>query len=95
MTDTWTLIKPFATTTKHGTLNAYTNYGCRCQPCKDENTKSTLRGRKSRTERLKANPGLMPHGRYMTYQNWGCRCRACTTAHSNASRDGYKDADKP
>lgn len=28
------MTKPFAPTTKHGTTNAYTNYGCRCDECK-------------------------------------------------------------
>lgn len=69
---------------RHGTINGYTNYGCRCDPCREANSKST-----SRRKLVLHGKGLDPdderHGTYNGYTNYGCRCDACKLA----ARDRY------
>jgi hypothetical protein len=69
---------------RHGTVNAYTNYGCRCPACKEANVIASNRRRVDREAR-----GLPPdddrHGTYNAYTNYNCRCDACKLA----ARDRY------
>ena len=65
----------------HG-RSRYVNHGCRCDICTAANTEVAMAGRRTRTERLAADPTLAEHGRRSTYTNWGCRCEPCTEAHS-------------
>ena len=69
---------------RHGTTHAYTNFGCRCEPCKEANSKASTKRRLTRVEH-----GLPEdddrHGTYNAYTNYGCRCQACKLA----ARDRY------
>lgn len=73
--------KPFAATTRHGTDNAYVNFGCRCQPCATAHTAVQAEGDLRRAIRLKEGTGNPQHGRASTYTNWRCRCAPCTESH--------------
>lgn len=71
----------------HGTLNGYTNRGCRCPACREESRKSGAAQRAQRVARMAADPTVAPHGLASTYGNWGCRCPECTRAWSIQSLD--------
>jgi hypothetical protein len=64
---------------RHGTVNGYSNLGCRCERCR---TASTERARADRlARRLRARRGEgPPHGSVSRYTNWGCRCLLCSQA---------------
>jgi hypothetical protein len=68
---------PFAATTKHGTPNAYVNYGCRCAECRAANA-----ARQADARRRRAATGSMRHGKVSTYDNYLCRCAKCYAAKS-------------
>lgn len=70
----------------HGTLSTYTNWKCRCVPCRGANTAAVAAARKERADRLAADPTLAVHGKNSTYLNWGCRCTPCREAHAIAGR---------
>lgn len=78
-------------TAAHGKAGTYRNqnYACRCDDCTAANTERARRERRSRRERLAADPTLAPHGDVQTYKNWGCRCEPCTAVHAEACRQ-YK-----
>lgn len=60
---------------RHGTLNGYRNYGCRCDPCRQ----AAIEGRR----RYAALPPDDPrHGRRSTYTA-GCHCGACREAQND------------
>jgi hypothetical protein len=63
---------------EHGTVNAYTNYGCRCGPCKAAQSEENRR----QYEKRKARSDQAPHGTVSAYTNWGCRCLDCWRAYS-------------
>jgi hypothetical protein len=69
---------------RHGTTNAYDNFGCRCDACKAANTRVLAQRKAARLAR-----GLAPddprHGTDNGYRNWGCRCAPCTIAATNDS----------
>ncbi len=82
-------------TVQHGTVNEYTNQGCRCQPCKTAHAASVLAAKKRRARELITKDGRpfhprVPHGRASSYGNWGCRCRPCTDAHTKDVTDRAK-----
>jgi hypothetical protein len=66
---------------RHGTLNGYTNLGCRCDRCRQANTIAC----RPRQEAWRRRRGIMPrklgrtHGLRSTY-NAGCRCEPCRGA---------------
>lgn len=73
----------------HGRATTYSNYGCRCDPCRSaakehrrRNQQRTYKAR--RVERLERDPSLATHGSVSTYRNWGCRCEPCVAANSAA-----------
>lgn len=60
---------------KHGTENAYTNRGCRCDECKEASRVANARRREGRK-----GSDRTPHGTATGYTNWGCRCDLCKAA---------------
>lgn len=65
---------------RHGTLNGYSNLGCRCAECRAAKADETRRRRAERRQRLRDDPSIVRHGLAVTYSNWCCRCRPCTDA---------------
>jgi hypothetical protein len=65
---------------EHGTRSSYA-HGCRCDPCREENTRIARVHRRERYARVRSG-GLVraPHGKATTYANWGCRCVPCRAA---------------
>lgn len=61
---------------EHGTRNMYSNYGCRCDPCK-------LAGSSYHSERRSRglpDPDDPKHGTMMGYSKYACRCEDCRNA---------------
>lgn len=71
---------------RHGTLNGYQHWLCRCDDCRRANAaRSLARSRQHGVMPLadyKASI-LSPHGSRKRYERHGCRCRLCR----DASRD--------
>ena len=69
-------------TAEHGGSGARYARGCRCQPCREANTRRAMRRRQER--RALAASGSIPetvrHGSAATAGNWGCRCDLCIEA---------------
>ena len=68
---------------RHGTLNGYSNLGCRCDSCRVAHTRYCAEAKLRRfargcPEHLHGTPG--------GYGNYGCRCRDCTTAWTDEHR---------
>ena len=74
-------------TVDHGTVNAYNNLGCQCQPCRDAWTAEVARLRERRMVLLASGEIEAPHGIYTTYGNYGCRCEECREAMRRYTRD--------
>lgn len=69
---------------RHGTHNAYTNWECRCEQCREFVRLSTRRTRKNRARTNRPpRAGRVPHGTITGYTGWACRCGPC----SQAARD--------
>lgn len=69
----------------HGTTNAYGNYRCRCEPCKDASQQAQRDRRQRRMEdRVRRGDRWFhpraDHGTYNGYANYGCRCDPCLAA---------------
>jgi len=60
-----------------GTINSYTTYKCRCEPCRE--AKSAY-SKSYKTKGL--SKGDTRHGSENGFKNYGCRCELC----ANASR---------
>src|SRR5882724_10676585 len=80
----------------HGVGNAYTNFGCRCEPCTSAWRASVRKRRMSRrAARVPDVDGFLVtaapvrHGLYSTRTNWGCQCRPCLDAAAAYARAGY------
>jgi hypothetical protein len=69
---------------RHGSMNGYTNWLCRCQPCRDEWAAYCQR---RKAERPPLAPDDPRHGKASTYGNWNCRCSQCTRAWADATRE--------
>ena len=69
----------------HGTLNGYSNYDCRCVPCRRANLEYHLPMRDVRHGRMLRGEVDPPHGDENTYFNYKCRCRPCKDAHNTAN----------
>lgn len=64
----------------HGTINAYNNYECRCDPCKLAWRVYQLpRVTRRKAQGLRA--GDKRHGTYNGYANYRCRCKLCVEAN--------------
>ncbi len=67
---------------RHGSNNAYLNYGCRCPKC--------VEARKEHRRKLRANPAgraaTSEHGTASKYAR-GCRCDRCRAAVTDAARE--------
>ena len=73
---------------KHGTLNAYQHWGCRCRACRA----ATSRLHSERNEKIKEQRFInadgdlehpdVTHGTPRAYLKFFCRCRACRSASS-------------
>lgn len=66
----------------HGTINGYSQYVCRCGPCKD-----VWRKRQAELQQELANrptPDRV-HGSLNGYNNYGCRCDRCREAKRQAN----------
>lgn len=72
---------------RHGTTNGYTNYACRCQPCRDAWAAYCYTREAKRAALLAAGKLLVIHGTPNAYGNYGCRCAPCTEANTAAARD--------
>lgn len=72
---------------RHGSVNAYTNHGCRCDRCKGANARLQ---RRLRVRRADLEPPESVHGTEGGYSNWRCRCLECGAAHNAAARDRRK-----
>ena len=68
---------------RHGTLNAYSNHGCRCDRCKAANAKYKA---DMRAARRSAPTPRDVHGTDAGYREYGCRCKRCKAAHAEARR---------
>lgn len=71
---------------EHGTVNAYANYSCRCDECKEAYRVYQLpQIKERRAEGLVA--GDPRHGTYNGYANYGCRCDECKEANRVYAQD--------
>lgn len=69
---------------RHGTLNAYSNLGCRCDLCRDNHSAYMVPLQRER--RAGGLPeGDHRHGTDNGYSNYGCRCQACVDARAAMS----------
>ena len=86
---------------RHGTVNLYRNFGCRCVPCTKVTTEyneehhEAWRRRQGMKYRGKVPDRFVPdhldpndsrHGTPNFYKYYGCRCRACTDAKTAQER---------
>lgn len=70
---------------EHGTLNAYTNYLCRCDECRAAQSRYAKAARDKRRRSL-ATAENVPHGNMNTYVSWGCRCDPCRATNRERVR---------
>lgn len=68
---------------RHGTVNGYNNYDCRCDRCKKAHADDA---QKRKTDRRNAPTPRHVHGTVNGYDNYGCRCTRCKAAHTGAAR---------
>lgn len=68
---------------RHGTINGYNNLKCRCDLCRDANTKSHA----AYMKRIRRDGRVLgTHGSSLSYDT-GCRCHTCKEAHNKKSRE--------
>jgi len=67
---------------RHGTVNGYTNYGCRCERCSEANSDYQNPKAKARRE-AGLEEGDPRHGSDNGYTNYNCRCDLCVRARSD------------
>lgn len=70
---------------RHGTVNGYSNHGCRCQKCRDAWTPAVLELRHARAAKI--TPDDPRHGTYNFYVNHRCRCELCREANRLAAAE--------
>ena len=74
---------------RHGTTNAYGNYNCRCERCRQAHRISHAKY----MHRVRAEGRILgKHGSKVAYES-GCRCDRCREAHNKKSRE-YKRVPK-
>lgn len=69
--------------TRHGTIGAYTNHGCRCAACRQTWTTYITTARTARIARGPLPDDDPRHGSVNTYNNYNCRCPECRKAKSD------------
>lgn len=74
---------------KHGTLGAYKNHRCRCDPCKAANTAYMEEYRITLPVEVSELMSPVRHGTHATYSN-GCRCDPCREANTAYIREWRK-----
>jgi hypothetical protein len=70
----------------HGTTGAYTNHGCRCDPCM-EAWNQYQHGIRQRRKQAGLPADSTIHGTSNGYINYGCRCDPCRAAHNTSHRE--------
>ena len=70
---------------RHGTLNGYSNLGCRCVRCKVPWVAYCKRRREERKALIQ--PDDPRHGKSSFYYNYSCRCDKCKAEHARKSRE--------
>lgn len=68
---------------RHGTVNGYTNHGCRRECCRAANAAAQ---RAARARRAGMKPPEEVHGTENGYTNWRCKCPRCKAAHAEARK---------
>lgn len=68
----------------HGTISTYTNYDCRCEPCRTEASRHRKRQRYLKSHQ---DPDTLPHGTLTCYTDYGCRCMECRRVSAKYRRD--------
>lgn len=71
---------------RHGSVNGYTNHGCRCERCRAAEARRQKRWRAS----VSLRPDDPQHGTNNGYTNYGCRCPRCSAAHKAYNRQYYQ-----
>lgn len=74
---------------KHG-RSLYTNAGCRCDICRQDNRRYQVAWKRSAVARTRvtgALPDSVAHGTPNAYYNHGCRCRTCRDVVMAAARE--------
>lgn len=66
----------------HGTYNGYSNYRCRCQPCRDAGAEYARKRKATLRAKAAADPSVLPHGTVRGYIDWDCRCAKCRGAYA-------------
>lgn len=69
---------------RHGTVNLYTTYGCRCDRCRRAIATSSRKNRDSKPPLAADDPR---HGTRGGYTNCRCRCEPCRDAEREYSRN--------
>jgi hypothetical protein len=72
---------------RHGTRRAYNIRGCRCDACREANTRHHWFARQASKGQV---PNTAPHGTANCYRNHACRCGPCRQAQTAAIR-AYRD----
>lgn len=75
---------------RHGTVNAYTNHACRCQPCRNAWAyyNRTRRWRNGHAPKHGPRPPRTPrHGTRTEYVKHHCRCILCRQAETEYKRN--------
>ena len=62
---------------RHGAIRGYTDFGCRCDACREANTESC---RQALTKRLARPVPDRVHGTINGYFSYRCRCEDCRQA---------------
>lgn len=72
---------------RHGTINGYSNGGCRCESCKKANRER----HREYMDRVRSQGRVLSrHGTSLAYDS-GCRCPECRAANTAKSRN-YRSA---
>lgn len=76
----------------HGTVNGYTNYGCRCDDCR-----AAVRAQRQKNKAARTAKPIPPrvHGTANGYGNYGCRCDDCKAAWATAIRESRQAKARP
>lgn len=75
---------------KHGTRSGYSNYGCKCDPCREAERDY----RRSYTRQYTGTgpvPEGVRHGTRYAYKRYGCRCEECKAADVQANRAWHEE----